>query len=352
MVLLWQSTRCAVRLINGGSVDCRRNASLAAFLFLYRFSLCHCSHRASKRLPVLSTHRCPASLHKSHRPKKSSLPFFQTAPPPPSPAPLAGYSPITAAFPFLATHQKPKVNGQLSQTCYLRALDSCYDRLAAKKTKQRAAGDGGKEGGEGEAGRRPFVLSDVEHVLCHSPYNKLVQKSLARMAFSDARRLRAEGEPLGGEGQEEALGKWLDVPAEVCVCVCVTRCVLGASVSCVKSPRCTCCFCCARLVGVIVVGIGFANQHGGEYTSISWRGGYESFSCPGRALVCGTCSRGKSLPVGPSAGTPRRVGSVLHRDSERERELATYDAVIWNGGLESPRCRLFDPGRSLERLCS
>ncbi|CAM9952539.1 unnamed protein product [Scytosiphon promiscuus] len=115
----------------------------------------------------------------------------------------------------------PKVNGQLSQTCYLRALDSCYDRLAAKKTAQRVTGaekEGGGEAGGADDGdeleRRPFVLNDVEHVLCHSPYNKLVQKSFARMAFSDARRLRADGKPLGVEGQEEALGKWLDVPAE------------------------------------------------------------------------------------------------------------------------------------------
>lgn len=127
-----------------------------------------------------------------------------------------------------------KVNGQLSQTCYLRALDSCYDRLAAKKTAaaeaaaeaapERAEGGGGGGGGKG----RPFVLSDVHHVLCHSPYNKLVQKSFARMAFSDARRLRVQGKPLG-EGQAEALGKWLDVPAEVCV-VCVEA-VRGSTVS-------------------------------------------------------------------------------------------------------------------------
>ncbi|CAN0489722.1 unnamed protein product, partial [Ectocarpus sp. 8 AP-2014] len=108
----------------------------------------------------------------------------------------------------------PRVNGQLSQTCYLRALDSCYNRLAAKKTAAAAAsaGDGEAEEGGGDK-RAPFVLGDVEHVLCHSPYNKLVQKSFARMAFSDARRLKGTGKPLG-EGQEEALGKWLDVPAE------------------------------------------------------------------------------------------------------------------------------------------
>eukprot|EP00903_Cladosiphon_okamuranus_P006261 g6144.t1 len=108
----------------------------------------------------------------------------------------------------------PRVNGQLSQTCYLRALDSCYNRLAAKKTAAAAAtADKVTEGAGGGGHKKPFVLSDVEHVLCHSPYNKLVQKSFARMAFSDARRLKREGKPLA-EGQAEALGKWLDAPAE------------------------------------------------------------------------------------------------------------------------------------------
>lgn len=111
-----------------------------------------------------------------------------------------------------------KVNGQLSQTCYLRALDSCYDRLATKRTAAAAAAHV-EEGVGGDGNGKPFVLSDVEHVLSHSPYNKLVQKSFARMAFSDARRLKEQGKAVG-EGQEEALGKWLDVPAEVRV-VCV-----------------------------------------------------------------------------------------------------------------------------------
>lgn len=131
-----------------------------------------------------------------------------------------------------------QVNGQLSQTCYLRALDSCYARLARKKRPAMSSAcaapaapvavDGGESGGgSGSAGheaRRPFLLDDVEHVLCHSPYNKLVQKSFARMVFADARRLRVEGGGALGEGQEAALGKWLDLPAEVCF-VCVFVCV-------------------------------------------------------------------------------------------------------------------------------
>lgn len=134
--------------------------------------------------------------------------------------------------------------------CYLRALDSCYDKLAEKKTQQKqqrskvstvgngvhhpstaAAEETEKEmanlretedlNAEGagdcrEQQGRPFVLGDVDHVLCHSPYNKLVQKSFARLAFADAQRLHKAGKALvGGDAQEEALRKWLGVPAQV-----------------------------------------------------------------------------------------------------------------------------------------
>lgn len=147
-----------------------------------------------------------------------SFPFQRSITPPPPPH----FFSSSSAAPL---SRRVKVNGQLSQTCYLRALDSCYDRLAAKKTKQGAAAVDGKD--------RPFALGDVENVLCHSPYNKLVQKSFARMAFSDARRLRKGGFSLG-EGQEEALGKWLDVPVDVRVS---SFAVLSFCVGALRFPR-------------------------------------------------------------------------------------------------------------------
>uniref|UniRef100_A0A0C9RW16 Hydroxymethylglutaryl-CoA synthase n=1 Tax=Wollemia nobilis TaxID=56998 RepID=A0A0C9RW16_9CONI len=64
----------------------------------------------------------------------------------------------------------PVVDGKLSQTCYLMALDSCYKRLCNKF-----------ERGEG----RQFSLLDADYVAFHSPYNKLVQKSFARLVFND-----------------------------------------------------------------------------------------------------------------------------------------------------------------------
>ncbi|KAF8413089.1 hypothetical protein HHK36_001065 [Tetracentron sinense] len=64
----------------------------------------------------------------------------------------------------------PVVDGKLSQTCYLMALDSCYKRFCNKFEKLEG---------------KPFSLSDADSFVFHSPYNKLVQKSFARLYFND-----------------------------------------------------------------------------------------------------------------------------------------------------------------------
>jgi hydroxymethylglutaryl-CoA synthase len=68
----------------------------------------------------------------------------------------------------------PIVDGKLSNSCYLRSIDICFDRFASKYEKHM---------------KKPFSLEkDVQHAIFHLPYTKLVQKSFARMAFDDARR--------------------------------------------------------------------------------------------------------------------------------------------------------------------
>ncbi|XP_048320179.1 hydroxymethylglutaryl-CoA synthase [Ziziphus jujuba] len=67
----------------------------------------------------------------------------------------------------------PVVDGKLSQTCYLLALDSCYKQFCKKYEKLE-----GKQ----------FSVSDADYFVFHSPYNKLVQKSFARLIFNDALR--------------------------------------------------------------------------------------------------------------------------------------------------------------------
>jgi len=64
----------------------------------------------------------------------------------------------------------PVVDGKLSQTCYLMALDSCYNVFCKKYEKHE-----GKQ----------FSIFDADYVVFHSPYNKLVQKSFARLCYND-----------------------------------------------------------------------------------------------------------------------------------------------------------------------
>nr|AUW64606.1 3-hydroxy-3-methylglutaryl-CoA synthase [Ginkgo biloba] len=79
----------------------------------------------------------------------------------------------------------PVVDGKLSQTCYLMGLDSCYKRFCNRF-----------EEGEG----RQFSLSDADYVAFHSPYNKLVQKSFARLLFNDFSR---HASSVGKDAQEK-----------------------------------------------------------------------------------------------------------------------------------------------------
>lgn len=64
----------------------------------------------------------------------------------------------------------PSVDGALSQTCFLKAIDDCYTRFVLKYEN--------KHGVE-------LNVETIDHFLFHSPYNKLVQKSFARLLYHD-----------------------------------------------------------------------------------------------------------------------------------------------------------------------
>jgi len=64
----------------------------------------------------------------------------------------------------------PVVDAKLSIQCYLSALDTCY-ALYKKKANNK--------------GRTAVTLASFDAVLFHTPYCKLVQKSLARLALND-----------------------------------------------------------------------------------------------------------------------------------------------------------------------
>ena len=79
----------------------------------------------------------------------------------------------------------PVVDGKLSQSCYIEAVDDCYNRHMAKVARQA-----------GDAAAVPDLLKAYDFSIFHSPYNKLVQQSFARLFVNDARRYAAAGMEL------------------------------------------------------------------------------------------------------------------------------------------------------------
>lgn len=80
------------------------------------------------------------------------------------------------------TCEYPTVDGQLSQTCYIQSLDDCYLRFCAKNDKfaQEDA---------------PCDVSAFDYAVFHSPYNKLVQRSFARVRMKPQSCLHANRVP-------------------------------------------------------------------------------------------------------------------------------------------------------------
>ncbi|KAL1333657.1 hypothetical protein HN51_062522 [Arachis hypogaea] len=89
----------------------------------------------------------------------------------------------------------PVVDGKLSQTCYLMALNSCYNQLSKKHEKLQ-----GKQ----------FSISNADYFVFHSPYNKLVQKSFARLVFNDI----LKNPSLMGETAKEKLAPFVTLSSE------------------------------------------------------------------------------------------------------------------------------------------
>ncbi|KAF5274035.1 hypothetical protein FQR65_LT04433 [Abscondita terminalis] len=69
------------------------------------------------------------------------------------------------------TSEYPVVDGKLSIECYLHALDTCY-QLYCKRASKKIAGN-------------TIDLNNFNYILFHTPFCKLVQKSVARLALND-----------------------------------------------------------------------------------------------------------------------------------------------------------------------
>ena len=82
------------------------------------------------------------------------------------------------------TVEYPTVNGALSQVCYYRALEGCYSRFLDKIEKTVE----GKTSSKNNYADSCFTAESPDYFVFHAPYNKLVQKSYARLWLMDARR--------------------------------------------------------------------------------------------------------------------------------------------------------------------
>ena len=74
----------------------------------------------------------------------------------------------------------PEVDGPLSITSYISAVDASYAAFRKKHAKAKKVA-----GLNGEASLAAFSLADVDYPVFHSPYGKMVQKAHARLVYND-----------------------------------------------------------------------------------------------------------------------------------------------------------------------
>ena len=105
------------------------------------------------------------------------------------------------------TVEYPTVDGALSQVCYYQALEDVYTRFCDKLDRQSSTNNGNGSPKNGTSSASPdatakplFDAETPDYFVFHAPYNKLVQKSYARLHLIDARRKHeaAQGQEGGG----------------------------------------------------------------------------------------------------------------------------------------------------------
>jgi hydroxymethylglutaryl-CoA synthase len=81
----------------------------------------------------------------------------------------------------------PEVDGPLSITSYVSALDASYACFREKHAKAKKAAANGSANGHAQSAdaKAAFSVADIDYPCFHSPYGKLVQKGHARLVFND-----------------------------------------------------------------------------------------------------------------------------------------------------------------------
>merc|ERR1711879_108710 len=95
--------------------------------------------------------------------------------------------------PTLRNDSYPIVDGYFSISCYMKALHECYKSFTKKFNVGRE--------------EKFSVLKDVDYVVFHSPYCKIVQKAFAKLILFDAIQNKEQGNKLN-ETQNEILSQF------------------------------------------------------------------------------------------------------------------------------------------------
>ena len=148
----------------------------------------------------------------------------------------------------------PTVDGKHSLACYLRAVDDTYNRTLERFRK-------------GHAEVLPAGATHVDdyfhNMVFHSPYNKLVRQSFARLVWNDFKRCVADGVAIPAELEE--LLPYADVTHEDAIydgklmklltTLADARCVAAICCSCRAGlhTACVCARVCACVLSLIVV---------------------------------------------------------------------------------------------------
>ena len=92
----------------------------------------------------------------------------------------------------------PLVDGKFSNSCYIRALDTCYQRYVSKyRTKLNDS----------------ITVDRIDHVVLHAPYNKLTQKGYARLYWNDY-RIAAKENDTASASSHSSLQQFASLPLD------------------------------------------------------------------------------------------------------------------------------------------
>ena len=111
------------------------------------------------------------------------------------------FSHMEHAYDFYKPHmdsEYPLVDGHLSNDCYLKALNNCWDGYRARFEQHY-----GREPAFGSLGTRDLVSGGVDYALFHHPYAKLVQKSFGVMWDTSDAAHSGRSAPLDAKAQKE-----------------------------------------------------------------------------------------------------------------------------------------------------